>query len=286
MKKHLVIHHKADADGWFSGCLLAKYIRNIGNKCDLLGIDYNETEPDINSLLSYDEVHITDFTLSPEWMTEWHMRWPNSLWFDHHVGPIDVSIDKNYGRSAGLRGQDYSATMLVVKYLYPQYVNVDGFQLIDVADLHKKDNPGLFDRAMNAGEWYRLNLDEDSVLRHLRQFVSEPNCTFIHDDIGQKIRNAQQASAQRVKPLRVTFFGEEFPAVNTYHNSLAYDERFANEKAIIMFTIHGNLVKMSLRSIAEGYSVRAICERLGGGGHERASGCEISINYFYNAIIK
>lgn len=286
MKKHLVIHHKADADGWFSGCLIARCIRSGGWQCDLMGIDYNEPEPDINSLLSYDEVHITDFTLSPEWMTEWYMRWPNPLWFDHHIGPIQKSLSMDYYAAKGKRCQDYSATMLVVQQLYPQYVNVDGFKLIDVADLHKKDDPNMFKRAMDAGAWYRLNLNETSVLQHIQQFLFDPNATFIHQDIGRKIRDAEEASAKRAKPLRVTFFGEEFPAVNTYHNSLAYDERFANEKAIIMFTIHGNLVKMSLRSIAPDYSVRGLCERLGGGGHERASGCEISINYFYNAIIK
>lgn len=299
-EKHLILHHRADADGWFSGCLLALQLREQGYSTFLQGVDYKEPEPDLNSILSqgYTGVHLTDFTMSKEWMLRWSLEFPKSMWFDHHAGPIEEARPYSYHEAPGLRDVQFSATYLVAMHSPEIQQNQYWVRLIDVADLHKKEDLAVFEDAMNFGAYLSLSLGHAAEIFGLIKSLSNPNNASgwsriiwsnpLADYIktGEKIRRQQEESAKRVTHSWFFYDGQKFPAVNCYHNSLVYDDRFKDAAAIVMYRIEGGHVVLSLRSIREGFSVRRLAEMMGGGGHERAAGCKVSFEFFHTHLIE
>lgn len=108
----MIIYHKADLDGYFSGAL----VKSIYKDETLYGIDYNETIDD--SVLDAEGIiYIVDFSLPVHQMQKYAGK---MVWIDHHRTAIEDSKKYGYDDILGVRDENYAACELVYAYLYKQ----------------------------------------------------------------------------------------------------------------------------------------------------------------------
>ena len=109
----MIIYHKADLDGYFSGAL----VKSIYKGETLYGIDYNETIED--SVLDNEGIlYVVDFSLPVRQMQKYAGK---MVWVDHHRTAIEDSKKYGYSDILGVRDENYAACELVYNYLYKQY---------------------------------------------------------------------------------------------------------------------------------------------------------------------
>ena len=128
-KKYLVIYHKEDNDGVFSGALFYDYLINqIGCKLEdlcFLGADYNmlaqfakdNTVEDLHQ--KFENIIITDVSFNDvSYMKKlWKEFGNNFTWCDHHAPIIKASFENHFDDIPGIRDTTRSAILNVWKYL-------------------------------------------------------------------------------------------------------------------------------------------------------------------------
>ena len=108
----MIIYHKADLDGYFSGAL----VKSIYTDEEMYGIDYNETIED--SVLDAEGIlYVVDFSLPIRQMQKYAGK---MVWIDHHRTAIEDSKKYGYSDILGIRDENYAACELVYNYLYKQ----------------------------------------------------------------------------------------------------------------------------------------------------------------------
>jgi oligoribonuclease NrnB/cAMP/cGMP phosphodiesterase (DHH superfamily) len=101
--KVIIIYHRADYDGLFSGCIAKKFYLESGYKVDLKGYNYGDKIPDFNEILKkYTEICILDVSFDPEIMKTLKES-GKTYWIDHHIGTIKASEENGYSDMPGER---------------------------------------------------------------------------------------------------------------------------------------------------------------------------------------
>lgn len=131
--KYLLIYHKEDNDGVFSGALLYEYLINYLkiNKelIDLCPADYNllnefSEKCDIEYLQdNYKSIIMTDISFNNwKYMKKLYKAYENDfVWCDHHAPIIHLSQVNRFNDIPGVRDTGRSAILCVWKYLYDQF---------------------------------------------------------------------------------------------------------------------------------------------------------------------
>ncbi|MCH5166925.1 MAG: hypothetical protein J1F35_03445 [Erysipelotrichales bacterium] len=131
--KALVLYHKEDNDGVFSGALFRNYfiydlqLENENVICQ--GLDYNDVKKidkeyidNISEFFKY--IVITDISLPVDLMNYIYNLFGNEfVWIDHHA-PIIKEAEQKYKASetwTGVRQTDRSAILCAYKYLYDPF---------------------------------------------------------------------------------------------------------------------------------------------------------------------
>lgn len=132
-KKYLLIYHKEDNDGVFSGALLYEYLLNYLkiNKelIDLCPADYNllnefSEKCDIEYLQdNYKSIIMTDISFNNwKYMKKLYKAFGSDfIWCDHHAPIIHLSHSNKFDDITGIRETNRSAILCVWKYLYDQF---------------------------------------------------------------------------------------------------------------------------------------------------------------------
>ena len=148
MKKYLLIYHKEDNDGVFSGAIFYNYIiHNLNYQKEdiqLLGADYNmlaqyANDNDVELLkLKYDSIILTDISFNdPKYMKELYDAYNSKfIWCDHHKPIIDASKKYNFDGCPGIRNTTKSAILCAYEYLYDQF-NVNYNEISEVSEEFK-----------------------------------------------------------------------------------------------------------------------------------------------------
>ena len=132
--KYLLIYHREDNDGVFSGSLFYDYLLNklrIDSKnIHFLPADYNilsdfsKSYSDIETLKEkYDSIIMTDISFNDaSYMKKLFKEYNNDfIWCDHHAPIIHLSHEKHFSETPGIRDTQRSAILNVWKYLYDQF---------------------------------------------------------------------------------------------------------------------------------------------------------------------
>lgn len=141
MKKYLIIYHKEDNDGVFSGAIFYDYINNILNidksLIDTLPADYNmltefaksNTPEELHE--KYDTIVLTDISFNDsKYMKKLFKEFNNNfIWCDHHAPIIKESLKLNFDGAVGVRNTQKSAILCVYEYLYDTFNEI--YQTID-----------------------------------------------------------------------------------------------------------------------------------------------------------
>lgn len=132
-KKYLIIYHKEDNDGVFSGALFYDYLINrMGCKLEdlcFIGADYNtlakfakeNTVEDLHR--DFENIIITDISFNDvSYMKKlWKEFGNNFIWCDHHAPIIKASFENHFDDVPGIRDTNRSAILNVWKFLYDQF---------------------------------------------------------------------------------------------------------------------------------------------------------------------
>lgn len=191
MKKILIIYHKEDNDGVFSGAICKNYLINKlhklpedieyqGHTYDTLNKLWNDKDL-FNSLKDdYYQVMMVDISFDDykAMIALKNMFGTNFYWVDHHLPIIKMSLKHKFDDIPGERDHHYSALLLTWFYLYDafkKYYN-DGeapklLRILSGWDSWSYDREGFtleYVKQVNMAVTNYFNLDFDKVY----QFVS------------------------------------------------------------------------------------------------------------------
>ncbi len=193
MKKYLIIYHKEDNDGLFSGALFYDYLIN---KLHIDPIDIDKLPANYNILVDFlkntdeKELHkqyhtiiMTDISFNDwKFMKKLYNEFESDfIWCDHHSPIIRLSMEHKFSNIPGIRDTHRSAILNVWKYLYDQFdedynnKNVpELLRILSAYDSWSYGREGLdfdFCRNVNKGATIELNLDMDKILPIIRNIV-------------------------------------------------------------------------------------------------------------------
>ena len=197
-KRYLLIYHKEDNDGVFSGALFYHYLINELNvekeNITLMGADYNllsyyaasHSPKDLKEI--YDSIIMTDISFNSEYMKELYNEYnANFIWCDHHKPIIDASQKYHFSDCPGIRNTQKSAILCAYEFLYDPfnecYSSVNKhqhflfpelFRALSGWDSWSYEREGYeFDyvRNVNKGVTYTLKLDFNKVLEQVSKII-------------------------------------------------------------------------------------------------------------------
>lgn len=183
-EKYLIIYHKEDNDGVFSGAIIYDYLidnMKISKDCiDLLGADYNILnkfselyKDNIEDLKNeYKSIIMADISFNnTSFMKKLYGLYGNDfIWFDHHAPIIHQSKVNKFASIPGIRTITKSALLCCWEWFY------DPFNIEDIPELLKvlsawdswtyKENGYELNYVynVNKGITYRFNLEFNAVL--------------------------------------------------------------------------------------------------------------------------
>lgn len=290
----MIIYHKADLDGYFSGAL----VKSIYKDETLYGIDYNEAIDD--SVLDAEGIiYLVDFSLPVHQMQKYAGK---MVWIDHHRTAIEDSKKYGYDDILGVRDENYAACELVYAYLYKQssvfpleepaiikYVgNCDIHRKVGYDEWHDTEvvQQGLKHNYLNCGidklvgelDWL-LNMSSTDVKNSL--IYSNGNLLWWHQQAQNKslVKSAFEVQVDDKPAL----------AIVGPIGSAVFDSIKNREQLWVVFNgISPDGVKMSVYKDPDVF-VDFNCgdylkEHYGGGGHPSAAGAFIDFDTFTDII--
>ena len=219
--KYLIIYHKEDNDGVFSGALAYNYAKEYLGKTDivLFGTEYNE----LNKLWTsgevynweYDNIIMTDISFNyPEAMQYLYNKFGNKfVWVDHHTPIIKESFKYKFDACPGLRDSSNSAIINIYKYLYGQFGEnctkkkiPELLRVLSAWDSFTFEREGYeldFVSKVNIGINYMYNLDIERVIVLLRNLV------VFGEDSDVEANNSYIQSAYTAGDIILTYKRQE-----------------------------------------------------------------------------
>lgn len=290
----MIIYHKADLDGYFSGAL----VKSIYKDETLYGIDYNETIDD--SVLDAEGIiYLVDFSLPVHQMQKYAGK---MVWIDHHRTAIEDSKKYGYDDILGVRDENYAACELVYAYLYKQssvfpleepaiikYVGnwdihrrtgYDEWHDTEVVQLGLKHNylSWGIDKLVDELDWL-LNMSSTDVKNSL--IYSEGNLLWWHQHAQNKslVKSAFEVQVDDKPAL----------AIVGPIGSAVFDSIKDREQLWVVFNgISPKGAKMSVYKDPDVFSDfncgDYLKEHYGGGGHPSAAGAFIDFDTFTDII--
>lgn len=192
-EKYLIIYHREDNDGLFSGSLIYDYLihkLNIDTEnIDRLPADYNilaefSKEMEVEELhQKYKSIIMVDISFNDwKYMKKLYKEFGTDfVWCDHHAPIIHLSQEKHFDDVPGIRDTNRSAILCVWKYLYdqfdedynkkaiPEYLRI--LSAWDSWTYAREELDFDFCRNVNKGTTIKLNLDMDEILKIIRDLV-------------------------------------------------------------------------------------------------------------------
>lgn len=122
-ERTVVIYHRVDFDGIFSGCIVKKWaLDQNGVEPDMIGYNYGDTIQPIEAFYGYDHIVMVDVSFPPAVMKQFRdkskMGKFKVTWIDHHITAVNSSTEYNYSDLFGLRKIGIAACELTWQYFY------------------------------------------------------------------------------------------------------------------------------------------------------------------------
>ena len=192
-EKYLIIYHREDNDGLFSGSIMYDYLIHKLNidpeNIDRLPADYNILA-EFSKEMKVEELHqkymsiiMVDISFNDwKYMKKLYKEFNTDfVWCDHHAPIIHLSQEKHFNDIPGVRDTNRSAILNVWKYLYdqfdedynkravPEYLRI--LSAWDSWTYEREELDFEFCRNVNKGTTIKLNLDMNEILPIIRDLV-------------------------------------------------------------------------------------------------------------------
>ena len=139
-KRVIIIFHRADYDGLFSGNIARKFYIENGYKVDMKGWNYGDDVPNFQDIINkYSEICILDISFDPSIMKTLNET-GKAYWIDHHIGTIRDSEENGYSNFPGSRTKEkISAAEVAWNYFYKGIETPHIIELISAYDVWDHD---------------------------------------------------------------------------------------------------------------------------------------------------
>lgn len=301
-----IIFHRVDYDGVFSCCIAENYLENNPNciEYQTIGYTYGDDMPDFKGLYEsgVDYFIIQDVSFPKETMLYLKELYTSGklkglVWIDHHYTAIDDSIANSYNDIPGIRSTKKAACEYSWEYFHPAGLCPDIICYLSAYDIWDQ---GRFD-------WNDLVLPLQYSLRE-KYGVSEEKIMEDFDELiymspedleefilsGRKLLEFKRRGwksaiknysfeitvANRFRGLAI--LGTEFNSQVFGEKVLEYDVVcVANRKSPDSFNCSLYIDPSSNIDFNAGEYLK---ENYGGGGHEKAAGCSLTLEQFTRLI--
>jgi oligoribonuclease NrnB/cAMP/cGMP phosphodiesterase (DHH superfamily) len=281
--KIIGLYHKNCTDGTTAAAVILKKFPDA----TVISIEHNFKYEDFEQILGQiDEdtiVYIVDFALKPEYLNKVLERAKKVINLDHHISMKNISEEIKDPKFEFVFDNDKSGASLTWHYLFStespkiiKYVEDKDIWKWQYGDTTKYVNDYLF-LFTNKPEEVKELLDKDITEiiekgKIINQYTTYLINTFVEKakDLFIKIGN------YKVRAYNTGLFQSEIG------NLLA--TRY--NKAVCLFSVNGDYVKLSFRSLDNhNPSALDLAKLLNGGGHRNAAGASVSINEFCSMIM-
>ena len=191
-KKYLIIYHKEDNDGVFSGAIFYNYLitelKINSELIDLLPADYNylnkiSKEYDINKLYDdYKMIIMTDISFNDiNYMKSLYDKFKhNFIWCDHHAPVIKITNKTKLVNIEGIRDISCSAILCTYRYLYDpfnvEYENTpELFKVLSAWDSFTFKERGYtldYVKNINIGVNYKYQLNINNIIPIIQPIIN------------------------------------------------------------------------------------------------------------------
>lgn len=277
--KKLGIFHSKDADGFFSGAVLKE---KFGDDIELLGYDYSDDLPDIESFAKYDEVIMIDITFPLPCIVKLSKIVKLTV-IDHHISfknKVDDYIEKNGELGFDfIFDKDLSACEIgsqhFLGYIPPVLVLVGSY------DTWRGHGSSQWEEYVFPFKFYvygSINHPNEVPKKFFNQFYHPDKEIEEGKVIKRYEKKMDETKTKTYAHEEIVYGGLKGLCMNTnLFSSETMVSLFDKTKHDIMvgYCYNGKEWSVSLRSLAGGVNVSKIAVERGGGGHICASGFEV-----------
>ncbi len=139
-KKIIIIYHRADYDGLFSGNIARKFYKDWNYKIEMKGYNYGDKLPDFDEIINkYDYICILDISFDVDIMKK--LKDTGKVeWIDHHIGTIRLSEENGYADIPGYRTKEKIAACEVAwNYFFKTIKTPRIVEVLSAYDVWDKD---------------------------------------------------------------------------------------------------------------------------------------------------
>lgn len=297
--KNLVVYHRVDFDGIFSGAIINYYLSHFPEEeCDFLGWNYSDLLPD---LTGYDKLWLVDLSFPKETMIEIKQSGMKIVWIDHHETSINASLDGNYTDLPGIRRIGTAAAELCWEYI------TDG----------KKETPKVvqYIGAYDVWDHSRFNWDNEvlpiqfalrtlygikleNLMKVFKTMVDMPNFTDELMENGRTIceyNRKRWSSAVKSFAFPIEIVGTSLKALCMLSTEFGSNSFASVSNEYDVFCVanlreSGNVYSVSLYSSGDESKLgdfscgKFMADKYSGGGHKGAAGGTMTEEQFINLI--
>jgi len=297
----MIVFHSVDADGWCSGALAKMYLDPEG---ELTYANYNQDKEAVRRILERrpQKLYVVDYTFQPEDFEKIMDACGEIYWYDHHAKAINEASDRARalpGRRSTETENRVSAAWLVYQDCPQNDCVKRAVQLVSDYDTFSFDDDNIlicaapafnayisFDRGGSVNQLYRVvDFLQEMVFTGGMSMESALEDGFSY--LSNEINNAVGASKRAVFG---TCDGLKFAAINSANLNPAYVCKPHQKDCDFVFCwymLRDGKIKLDLRSDKKtGADVSRIAGLLGGGGHEHAAGCTVTLDTFLKIMEK
>lgn len=281
----ICIYHKDCSDGTAAA---AVFLRKFP-KGKTFPFAYGYSQEDAEQVLSFLKPDTVVYTLDCTILAKECLEKGNTvISLDHHIGIFEEMTEfaKNKQNYTYIFNNDLSGATVTWTYFFPDEQIPRWLELVQDVDLWTNK----FEESKYFVNWSYMQTNNPEKLLFL--FDGENGLNECLEK-GKSLEDLNQfyikAFQEKAKPLFITYKNYVIPAYNsTFLQSALANILTDHELGVsIIFSVKGDRVRMSVRSIKDSkISALEVAQVFGGGGHRNAAGCEISIFDFVKTISK
>ncbi|MEZ0324184.1 MAG: DHHA1 domain-containing protein [Hydrogenothermaceae bacterium] len=284
--KNICVYHKNCTDGTTAAAVLLMKL----NECKLLPFEHSYKEEVLNDLLSeVDEdttVYIVDFSLKEKDLETLLKKGVNVVVIDHHISVKEMleNLSKKYPNLKYIFDDNSSGASLTYRYFFGdnlpevvKYVEDKDIWKWEFGDITKYVNDYLF-LFTNKPEEVKDIIQNQS----LEQIIEKGKI------INQYTTYLIETFVEKSKDLFIKIGDYKVRAYNTglFQSEIGNLLSTKFDQAVCLFSINGDYVKLSFRSLDHhNPSALDLAKLLGGGGHRNAAGASLSLTEFCNILL-
>lgn len=284
--KTVCVYHKNCTDGTTSAAVvLLRYPDAI-----LFNFDHNYKEEDINNLLSeIDEnttVYIVDFALKPEDLQKLLSKAKQVINIDHHISVKDYleKYSKQYKNFKFVFDNSSSGASLTYKYLFDEDVPML-IKYVEDKDIWKWE---FGEETKYINDYLFLFTNKPEKIKEILQSYQIEEILNKGKTINEYTSYIINSFVEKSKDLFVKIGDYKVRAYNTglFQSEIGNILSTKFDQAVCLFSINGDYVKLSFRSLdSHNPSALDLAKLLNGGGHRNAAGASVSITEFCSMLL-